>query len=57
MDSALAMLPPDDVNPALAASELIEVAGTVRAAYRLAAETLKVVSPEDEAEKSDESKD
>jgi hypothetical protein len=57
VDSALAMLPPDDVDPALAASTLIDVAGTIHAAYQLAAETLKVVSPEDEAEESDESKD
>jgi hypothetical protein len=56
VDSALAVLPPDDVEPALAASKLTDVAGAIHAAYQLAAEMLKLVSPpEDEVEESDES--
>lgn len=47
VDSALAVLPPDDVAPALAASKLADVAGLVHAAYQIADEMLRVVSPED----------
>lgn len=55
VDSALAVLPPDDTDPALVGSKLTDVAGVVHAAYQLAAEMLKVVAPEDEAEEPDES--
>jgi hypothetical protein len=47
VDSAFAVLPPDDVDPTLAASKLTDVAGLVHAAYEIADEMLKVVSPED----------
>jgi hypothetical protein len=47
VDNALAVLPPDDVDPALAASKLTDVAGAVHAAYQIADEMLKQVSPED----------
>jgi len=57
VDSALAVLPPDDVDPDLAASKLTDAAGLVHAAYQLAAEMLKVVSPEDDAGEPDESKE
>jgi hypothetical protein len=55
VDRALAVLPPDDTDPALVGSKLTDVAGVVHAAYQLAADMLKVVAPEDEAEDSDES--
>jgi hypothetical protein len=47
VDNALAVLPPDDVDPAVAANKLADVAGSVHAAYQIADEMLKVVSPED----------
>jgi hypothetical protein len=47
VDSAFAVLPPDDVDPTLAASKLTDVAGLVHAAYEIADEILKMVSPED----------
>jgi hypothetical protein len=53
----LAILPPDDVDPVLAASKLTDVAGAVYAAYEIAAEMLKLVSPEDEETDSDEPAD
>lgn len=47
VDHAFAVLSADDVAPVLAASKLTDVAGIVHAAYEIADEMLKVVSPED----------
>jgi hypothetical protein len=47
VENAFAVLPPDEVDPTLAASKLTDVAGLVHAAYEIADEMLKVVSPED----------
>lgn len=47
IESALTVLPPDDIDPALAANKLSDVAGAVNSAYQIADEMLKVVSPED----------
>lgn len=47
VDNALAVLPADGVDPVLAANKLGDVAGAVHAAYQIADEMLKVVSPED----------
>lgn len=55
VDSALAALPPDDIDPPLAASTLSDVAGAVHAAYQIADEILKVVSPEDSEDEPAES--
>jgi hypothetical protein len=57
VESALAVLPPDDVDPALAASKLTDVAGAVHAAYQIAAEMLKIVSSEDGEDNAGESTD
>jgi hypothetical protein len=54
VDSALAVLPPDDVDPALAANKLTDVANLVYVAYQIADEMLKVVSREDDSEGSAE---
>lgn len=54
VDTALSALPPDDVDPTLAASKLTDVAGAVHAAYEIADEMLKVLSPKDDQEKSSE---
>ncbi len=56
IDRALATLPPGDANPAPATDRLTDVAGPVHAAYMIAAEMLKLVSPEEE-EQPDESAD
>jgi hypothetical protein len=47
VDNAFAVLPPDDIDPALGASKLTDVAGAIHAAYQIADEILKIVSPED----------
>jgi hypothetical protein len=52
VDSALTVLPPDDIEPGLAASKLADIAGAVHAAYQIADEMLKLVSPPEEAEES-----
>lgn len=52
VDNALTVLPRDDVDPTLAASKLTDVAGAVQAAYQIADEMLKVVSPEDNEQES-----
>jgi hypothetical protein len=56
VENALAVLPPDDVDPTLASSKLTDVAGAVHAAFEIAAEMLKVVSPERDSD-AKESKD
>jgi hypothetical protein len=48
VDHAFGVLPPDDVDPSLAASKLADVAGAVHAAYQIADEMLAVVSLADE---------
>lgn len=48
IDLALAALPSDDIDPPLAATKLADVAGTVHAAYQIADEMLKAVSPSNE---------
>jgi hypothetical protein len=57
VDHALAVLPPppDDVDPSVAASKLTDVAGMVDAAYQIAAEMLKVVSPESPEDEQEDS--
>lgn len=55
VDHALAVLPPDDVDPSAAASKLADVAGMVDAAYQIAAEMLKVVSPESPEDEQEDS--
>jgi hypothetical protein len=55
VERALAVLPPDDVDPPAAASKLADVAGMVDAAYQIAAEMLKVVSPESPEEEQEDS--
>lgn len=57
VDNAFAVLPPDDVDPALAASKLADIAGLVNAAYQITDEMLKVVSPEDVTDNPDKSSD
>ena len=57
VDNAFAVLPPDDVDPALAASKLADVACAVHAAYQIAAEMLTVVSPADDGDPPDRSMD
>lgn len=52
VDDALAVLPHDDVDPTLAANDLADVAGMIHAAYQIADEMLKVVSPEDDQDES-----
>jgi hypothetical protein len=52
VDNAFAMIPPDDVAPALAASKLADIAGLAHVAYQITDEMLKVVSPEDDQEES-----
>lgn len=54
VDNALAALPPEDVDPPLAASKLADVAGAIHAAYEIADEMLKVVSPEDSEDAASE---
>jgi hypothetical protein len=52
VDNALTVLPPDDIDPAVAGSKLTEIAVVVHAAYQIADEMLKLVSPPEEAEES-----
>lgn len=54
VDHAFAVLPPDDADPALAASKLADIAGLVNAAYQITDEMLKIVSPEDDQEEPSE---
>lgn len=52
VDNALAVLPPDDIDPVLAVSNLTYITVVVHAAYQIADEMLKLVSPPEEAEEA-----